>query len=98
MDQTQLLNHPKKIICFVTTLSQGGTERNLVQYCKAMNRSRFTPEVWYLHETESPLKTVLQEAGVPTRCLNAPKQFQPLYKAYSNLFVRENIQKQCLKR
>ncbi|MCH2179375.1 MAG: glycosyltransferase [Mariniblastus sp.] len=44
-----------------------------------MNRSRFIPEVWYLHETESPLKTVLQEAGVSTRCLNAPKKFQPRY-------------------
>ena len=73
------MNDPKKIICFITTLSRGGTERNLVQYCKAMNRSRFVPEVWYLHETDSPLKTVLQEAGISTRCLNAPKKFRPLY-------------------
>ena len=44
-----------------------------------MDRSRFIAEVWYLHETDSPLKKVLQESGVSVRCLAAPKKFKLLY-------------------
>ncbi|MCH2181526.1 MAG: glycosyltransferase [Mariniblastus sp.] len=70
---------PIRIICFVTTLDQGGTERNLVQYCRSIDRSRFLPEVWYLHETETTLRPLLEEVGIRTVCLGAPKSFSPLF-------------------
>ena len=68
-----------RIVCFVTTLGQGGTERNLVQYCKSIDKTRFAPEVWYLHETENSLQPLLDEAGIGTVCLHAPKRFNPFY-------------------
>ena len=68
-----------RIICFVTTLGHGGTERNLVQYCKSIDKTRFAPEVWYLHEAEKNLRPLLDEAGISTVCLNAPRSFNPIY-------------------
>ena len=61
---------------FITSLGYGGTERNLVQYCKALDRSRFDVTVWYLHESEESMKAELESRGVEVVCLNAPKGFK----------------------
>ena len=73
------MSKPPRIICLVTTLGHGGTERNLVQYCKSIDKTKFSLEVWYLHETEDSLKAVLTDAGIRSVCLQAPGSFNPLY-------------------
>ena len=70
------VNEPIKIIFLVTTLGWGGTERNLVQYCETLDANKWSIEVWYLHESEESLRGRLENSGIVTKCLNAPKKFR----------------------
>lgn len=70
------LNDPKKVIFLVTTLGLGGTERNLVQYCETLDRTKWNIEVWYLYDTPESLRGRLEKQGIAIKCLNAPKGFR----------------------
>ncbi len=63
---------PRRVLFLITTLGQGGTERNLVAFCRHIDRRRFLPEVWYLQDTQPNLLPQLQATGVPIRCLHRP--------------------------
>ena len=69
----------KKVIFLVTTLGFGGTERNLVQYCESLDRSKWNIEVWYLHQTAENMLNRLQASGIVAKHLDAPKKFRPGY-------------------
>ena len=62
---------PIRLIYLITTLNQGGTERNLIQYCQALDKSKYDLSVWYLCETENSLRPQLEQAGINLRCLGA---------------------------
>lgn len=63
---------PIRVIYLVTTLSRGGGERNLVQYCLNMDRSKFQIEVWCLYKIESEFSDRLTASGFKIRYLANP--------------------------
>lgn len=73
------LNSAKKVIFLTTTLGRGGTERNLVQYCESLDREKWNIEVWYLHETEESYRGYLEDKGIKTHFLQAPRKFRLWY-------------------
>ena len=58
-----------RILYFVPCLGTGGTERVLVNLCRALDRERFSPEVFAF--TSGPLERELRDLGVPVTLLAA---------------------------
>ena len=67
----------RRVIYLVTTLGHGGTERNLVQFCKTVDPLKYEIEVWYLYETEKSYLSQLQELNIKLKHLNSPNGFRP---------------------
>ncbi len=70
---------PKKLIYLITTLARGGTERNLVDFCENIDRTKYLPEVWYLQHCHNDFDKRLAQANIKTVCLNAPKRPNPFF-------------------
>ena len=69
----------RRVIFLITTLGHGGTERNLVQFCRAVDPAKYEIEVWYLYETEKSYLNQLQELNVKLKFLDSPKGFRPRF-------------------
>ena len=69
---------PRRVALFINTLTRGGTERNVTELCKHMNKERYQPEVWTLiggGENEQVVRT----AGVKVKCLNRRHTRSPAF-------------------
>ena len=73
---TSVEKMPIKLIYLITTLTHGGTERNLVQYCQALDKSKYDLEVWYLYDVENSQRGKIESSGVRLRCLGASGGFK----------------------
>ena len=65
---------PVKILYLMTTLGKGGTERNAITFCEYIDRERFLPEIWYLHEMPDSYKNRALSMGIELKHLDAPKE------------------------
>ncbi len=69
---------PRRVAFFINTLVRGGTERNVVMLCQHIDRSRYLPEVWTLHEGGEQEK-VVREMGIEVHCLQRSGSFDPRF-------------------
>jgi glycosyltransferase involved in cell wall biosynthesis len=67
-----------RVLFLANTLCTGGTERNIVTFCRHIDRTRFEPEVWVLHEG-GELEASVRQAGVTVRSLNRGWSKSPLF-------------------
>lgn len=63
-----------KILYLLTSLGKGGTERNAISFCEHIDRNRFLPEIWYLHEMKDSYKERALASGIQLMHLDAPRK------------------------
>lgn len=81
--------NPLKILYIVPTLDRGGSERQLVELAKGLNRERFVPVVCCLSQ-EGPLQPELIQSGikvktVPMRGLSVPYDLMKVIRRFGEL-------------
>jgi glycosyltransferase involved in cell wall biosynthesis len=59
---------PKKVLFLINSLGTGGTERNVVMFCRHLDRTRYLPEVWILNDSGTSEEAV-RESGIVVRNL-----------------------------
>lgn len=62
---------PRRVLFLVNTLETGGTERNVTTFCRAIDRTRYLPEVWVLNAgvQGAVRETAVRESGIVVRDL-----------------------------
>ena len=67
-----------KLLLLVNTLRVGGTERNVAELCRSIDRSRFRPEVWVL-KGGGEYEQSVRESGVTVHNLNRQWAHDPVF-------------------
>jgi glycosyltransferase involved in cell wall biosynthesis len=75
----------KQILILVNSLGTGGSERNVALLCKHIDKSRYLPTIWTIHEG-GRWRPLLDELGIRVRCFCRRRAWDPLF-AYR--FARE---------
>lgn len=69
---------PKKVLFLINSLGTGGTERNVVMFCRHLDRTRYLPEVWILNDSGTSEEAV-RESGIVVRNLKRRWARNPIF-------------------
>jgi glycosyltransferase involved in cell wall biosynthesis len=80
---------PARVLMLTKGLGRGGTERLLAGTVRHLDRSRFAVEVAYLLPWKDAFVPEVDAAGVPVRCLDAPRATSPSWIGRLRRLVRD---------